>query len=531
MLSLQDNLSVQYLIELYHKHVADHLTKKNKKIGITAAVVATLVYYIHDRIFKPPKELRHIPYQTYYSFVGSILRQESLWESYRRKILPVMDDKDNDGIYVRPFDGAWNVMVSNPAHVKKILLNTAMLNGSAWKAQRKLTNPAFHRAMPVNLFGDLTLELFQVIDQANGSVNFTELITRWTLESIGKAGFGIVFCREEKNMMSFTYTSSWLGFEFNAISQKDSKWVKTYTVINSGLSNPIHFLFPFLDRYDSIWLSAKRRYLHHQMDLFLEMIDQVILKKRTAIERGDSENNFLPEHEKDLLTLMIEGEMRGEGVMSDEELRSNVCLFFLAGHETTSSALSFAIYRLAVNPDIQQRAREEAIRVLGDEPKDALPTLDQTKQFPYINQIIKEVLRIDCPVNRVIPRQTSEDFFFNNTLIPKGSLVCVDLTAIHHSKKVWSDPEKFDPDRFAEGGEASLHDAGSGMTWLPFSMGGRQCAGMKMSLYQQRIFLAMLLRKYTWKLPENSIHKNGTVQKGTFTISPVKMEIEFTKRY
>ena len=101
-------------------------------------------------------------------------------------------------------------------------------------------------------------------------------------------------------------------------------------------------------------------------------------------------------------------------------------------------------------------------------------------------------MRIDCPVNRVIPRQTSEDFFFNNTLIPKGSLVCVDLTAIHHSKKVWSDPEKFDPDRFAEGGEASLHDAGSGMTWLPFSMGGRQCAGMKMSLYQQRIFLAML---------------------------------------
>ncbi|KAI8359149.1 cytochrome P450 [Blakeslea trispora] len=536
MFLIQKSSSIQYLIDLYHTHIATRLTKKSKNIGVGTAVIITLLYYIHNRILKPPKELRHIPYQTYYSFFGSVLRKESLRDLYRRDILPAFDHEKNDGIYLRPFNGAWNVTIANPAHAKKILFNTdvfpkitpdnaisktlfgrfavgpniAMLNGPAWKAQRKIANPAFHRSMPVNLFGDLTLEFFQVVDESNGVVEFTDLITRWSLDAIGKSGF---------------------GFDFNAISQKDSDWVNTYSIISNGIIEPINFVFPFLDQHDSIWLSSKRRQLHRHLDRFLEMIDQVILKKREAVKKGDLGNGYLPEHEKDLLTLMIEGEMRGEGVMSDEELKSNVCLFFLAGHETTSNALSFAIYHLATNPEIQQRARDEAIKIMGDEPENVVPTLEQLKQFVYINQIIKEVLRIDAPVTRVIPRTSSEDFVLNGTLIPKGSFVSVDLTAIHHSRKVWSNPEKFDPERFAEGGEASLHDAGSGMSWLPFSIGGRQCAGMKMSLYQQRVFLSMLLRKYTWKLPENSIHKQGVIQKGTFTVGPVDMEIEFTKRY
>ncbi|KAI8079521.1 cytochrome P450 [Gilbertella persicaria] len=134
------------------------------------------------------------------------------------------------------------------------------------------------------------------------------------------------------------------------------------------------------------------------------MLNAMIVHKREQIENGDLQNKDLEENEKDLLTLMIESEKRGEGILSNQELQTNICLFFLAGHDTTSNTLSFAMYYLATHPDIQQKAREEAIRVLGDAPMDIIPTIDQAKQFDYINQVIKETLRINGPVVGLVPR-------------------------------------------------------------------------------------------------------------------------------
>jgi cytochrome P450 len=68
--------------------------------------------------------------------------------------------------------------------------NLAITNGAKWKSQRMIANPAFRRSMPVKLFGNLTIELFEIIESTDGTVNFSDLIERWTLEAIGKAGFG-----------------------------------------------------------------------------------------------------------------------------------------------------------------------------------------------------------------------------------------------------------------------------------------------------------------------------------------------------
>lgn len=68
--------------------------------------------------------------------------------------------------------------------------NIAVLSGSRWKAQRKVANPAFHRSMPVQLFGRLTQEMFKVMETMDDTVNVSDLMERWTLDAIGKAGFG-----------------------------------------------------------------------------------------------------------------------------------------------------------------------------------------------------------------------------------------------------------------------------------------------------------------------------------------------------
>lgn len=109
----------------------------------------------------------------------------------------------------------------------------------------------------------------------------------------------------------------------------------------------------------------------------------------------------------------------------------------------------------------------------------------------YINQIMKETLRLNDPAPRVVPRKVTEDTVLSGTFIPKGSMVTVNIYNVHHVDKIWKDSAKFNPDRFAEDGEAN-RDAGEGMTWLPFGNGARQCLGMNFSLNEQRVLLSML---------------------------------------
>ncbi|ORY94873.1 cytochrome P-450 cyp509A1 [Syncephalastrum racemosum] len=385
--------------------------------------------------------------------------------------------------------------------------NILFENGHNWKRHRKVANPAFHRSMPVELFGRLTHKLFRVMDGLDAdNIEFQNLTIRWTLDAIGLAGF---------------------DFDFDAITSADSEWVRKYDSFNYEMFDPFFALMPWVER-NFLWLFPQRKRIHQDLTDFLDMLDKVIENKRLAIAEGKT-NTVIKENEKDLLTLMIESENE-TGVLSNEELKSDLCIFFLAGHDTTANALAFAAYYLAVNPDIQQKAREEAIRVFGDAPEDILPNLEQVKDLPYINQIMKETLRINPPAPNITIRRTTQDVEVNGVIIPKDHRVALDIYELQHNPKVWRNPDVFDPERFAPGGEAEQL-SGQGMAWLPFSNGSRQCIGMAFSLAEQRVMLPMLLRKYEWSLPADSPHKDGIITTGRGIISPVDLKLSFKKRY
>ncbi|CAO3644063.1 unnamed protein product [Mucor hiemalis] len=158
------------------------------------------------------------------------------------------------------------------------------------------------------------------------------------------------------------------------------------------------------------------------------MLDEVIENKRNLLKEGIVYNSNLLENEKDELTLMIESESIGEGLLTDEELKSNLRVFFFAGQSTTTSALSFALYELGKHPEFQQKAREEAISILGEEPTDVIPTMEDTKKMVYINQVLKETLRLHDPVPRVFTRTATEDTILScGSLVPKGAHVAVNF--------------------------------------------------------------------------------------------------------
>lgn len=93
-------------------------------------------------------------------------------------------------------------------------------------------------------------------------------------------------------------------------------------------------------------------------------------------------------------------------------------------------------------------------------------------------------------------RVAKESCHLGQVYIPKGALICADMSDLHRNPLVWNDPYRFDPERFLPGGEAERQPAGSGWAWAPFSNGGRICVGMNFSLAEQRVVLSML-RKFT----------------------------------
>ncbi|GAA5814312.1 hypothetical protein MFLAVUS_007806 [Mucor flavus] len=518
------------IVKLYSGDVLPRLNKKNTVILIGSAVALSFAYIIRDNLFKPPKNLRHIPYFGYFSVIKSVVVGQSLFDRGYRTHVPFADSR-RDGLYLEPGKSGWEVHVSNAADIKQILLkhelfpkedfslgcertllckfvagrNIGTTTGPEWIAQRKVVNPAFRRSMPVKLFGNITQQLFETMDTMDQTVNVSDMMIRCTLEAIGKAGF---------------------GFDFDAVrNNSNNKWTSMYYSLGDAFCDYKYFIFPSLDQ-KLLWLFPKRRELHRKLDTFMGMLDEVVQNKRKLMKQGQNTNQDLEENERDLLTLMLESEEKGEGALSNEELKSNLCVFFLAGHDTTAAAITFALYYLAKYPEIQQRAREEAISILGDEPKDVLPTGDETKQMNYINQVIKESLRISDPVARLfIPRIPTEDTMLSGTFIPKGTKLVMNIFNVHHSSKFWKNPRQFDPDRFAINDESK-------MAWVPFGSGARQCIGKYFSLNEQRVMISMLLRKYSWTLPDDSIHKDEIITSGVPIVS-VKggVHMKFQRRY
>nr|BDB32844.1 cytochrome P450 monooxygenase [Thamnidium elegans] len=516
---------LETMIQLYTTEVIPHLTKRNKTIGITTAIVLSSIYFIRDTVFKPPRNLRHLPYFGYFSVIRSLMKGESMFDRGYSAHIPLVNARP-DGLYVEPGKVGWEVHVSNPEDVKHILLktdvfpkadfnkgsefgllnkfvagpNVIIISGDHWKSQRKVINPAFRRSMPVKLFGQLTQELFLTIEKLGSTVDVSDLMMRCTLDAIGRAGF---------------------GFDFSAIRDSNSHWTTLYNELTEGFRDYKFFIFPVLDQ-SLLWLFPKRKILHQKLDIFMDKLDQVIQSKRNQLSEGHTSNIDL-EHERDLLTLMIESEQRGDGALTDLELKSNLCLFFFAGHDTTSSALSFAIYHLAKHPEIQERARAEAIDILGDEPTDILPTAEEIKRMSYINQVMKETLRITGPVPRLGTRIATEDTILSGTFIPKGTSVLISVFNTHHSDKIWHDPETFNPDRFS--------DEQGAQGWLPFGGGSRLCIGMNFSLNEQRVMISMLLRKYKWSFPEGSSFETELVTSGVPVVAPEGLKMTFKKRY
>lgn len=197
--------------------------------------------------------------------------------------------------------------------------------------------------------------------------------------------------------------------------------------------------------------------------------------------------------EKDALGLLV-GFTDDQGdSLTDVELQAQALFLVAAGFETTSSLLTYMAYALATNSDVLARAREEQRQLGVDGPL----TLDQLKRMTYLDQVLTEVERMYAPISFGM-RGAEHDCEFNGYAIPAGWRVLFSIDATHKDPEYFPDPERFNPDRFAENSKDR-----NTFRLVGFGGGPRFCPGMMMARTQAKVIGSHLLRSYHWTIDAN----------------------------
>lgn len=195
-------------------------------------------------------------------------------------------------------------------------------------------------------------------------------------------------------------------------------------------------------------------------------------------------------NEKDILaSLLLAVDADSGERFSFEEILDQVAMLFLAGHETSASALTWAVYLLALNPQIQDKCFEEIKQIAGDGEFD--PT--KIKQMNLITNVFKETLRLYPPVG-FFARENSKTTPMRDKTIEKGSSVVVAPWLIHRHVEYWVNPNDFDPDRFNDPKNIQKD------TYLPFGMGPRICIGASFAIQEAILILATIIRQFKIEL-------------------------------
>ncbi|CAN2254778.1 bifunctional P-450/NADPH-P450 reductase 1 [Bacillus subtilis] len=362
-------------------------------------------------------------------------------------------------------------------------LFTSWTHEPNWRKAHNILMPTFsQRAMKDyhEKMVDIAVQLIQKWARLNPNeaVDVPGDMTRLTLDTIGLCGF---------------------NYRFNSYYRETP-----HPFISSmvrALDEAMHQM-QRLDFQDKLMVRTKRQF-HHDIQTMFSLVDSIIAERRS---NGDQD-------EKDLLARMLNVEDPETGEkLDDENIRFQIITFLIAGHETTSGLLSFAIYYLLKHPDKLKKAYEEVDRVLTD----AAPTYKQVLELTYIRMILNESLRLwpTAPAFSLYPKE--DTVIGGKYPITTKDRISVLIPQLHRDRDAWgADAEEFRPERFEHQDQVPHH------AYKPFGNGQRACIGMQFALHEATLVLGMVLKYFTLIDHENyelDIKQTLTLKPGDFRI-------------
>jgi cytochrome P450 len=358
--------------------------------------------------------------------------------------------------------------------------------GELWRRQRRLMAPMFHDAVIRRFAADMTA----CADRAVGAWKDGEVIdvaremTHVTMAVAGKTLFDAdTFSDADELGEALTVALEWAG------TQSASVTLIAQARVNVGLEL-------LADRLPGSLAGAARKLADRAIVPILWPGERTTTLKRALevlearVARMIAERRASPGEKRDLLALLLEArDDEGGGSMSDRQVRDEVLTLFVAGHETTATALAWGLMLLAQHPEIYERVRAEALGV------GRTPTFEDLAKLELCLRVFKESLRLYPPVY-LFGRVATQAVDVGAYHFPKGTVVLVSPFALHRRPELWPDPDRFDPDRFTPEAEASRHKT----AFIPFSAGPRTCIGNTFALMEGPLVLATLLQRADFAL-------------------------------
>ncbi len=359
--------------------------------------------------------------------------------------------------------------------------------GALWRRQRKLMAPLF-QPQPIHAYAEL---IRQVAERAADRMRPGEAIdlahetTRIAMSAVGKALFDVgTFDEADDLAQALTTCLSWVNGHISspalvahvllldataALSRRGGERRRRFfDRLHERASAP--FLLPGVRAPE---LVAATRVLDERIQA---MIDD---RRASGLSRDDLMTRLLT---------AIDAET-GER-MDDRQVRDEAVTLFVAGHETTATALAWSFYLLARHPEHRARAQAEA-DALGDGPIGAW----EPGRLPFLTQVFREALRLYPPL-MFFARRSLEAVEIQGVALPARTITLVSAYALHRRAASFPDPERFVPERWTAEEEARRHRS----AFLPFGAGPRVCIGLHFAMLEGPLVLAVLLRRHRFEI-------------------------------
>ncbi|NP_001352494.1 cytochrome P450-6a17-like [Musca domestica] len=345
------------------------------------------------------------------------------------------------------------------------------LEDTVWKNLRTKLSPTFTSGKMKQMFSlvvKVSNDCREVLDemlQQSREVDIKELVARYTTDVIGSCAFGL---------------------ECNSLRDPEAE----FRVLNKRMFTKFRhpkLVHAFMHAFPKL---AKRLRMREMLDETNKFYFRIVRETVEYREKNNVKRN-------DFMNMMIEmkNSKNENERLTMKEITANAFLFFVAGFETSSTALAFALYELARNQRAQDKLRTEIREILGK--YEGQITYEGTQEMKYLEQVIMETLR-KYAVLPQLQRMAKVDYDTNvpGYVIPRGTLVYIPVDAIQNDEEIYPEPEEFRPECFEPEEMQKRHS----LTWLPFGEGPRNCIGMRFGKMQVRVLLIALLRDYRFTL-------------------------------
>ncbi|OZM71923.1 cytochrome P450 [Amycolatopsis antarctica] len=365
-------------------------------------------------------------------------------------------------------EGAKHVLADNSSNyhkgiglveAKKVIGDGLLTSeGELWRTQRKLIQPAFQHKRIAAQAGVVAAEAGQLVDRLRnrigaGPVDMTHEMTGLTLGVLGRTLL-------DSDLGDLGDLGS-IGHAFESVQDQAMFEAVTLSLVPSWLPLPM-----------------QRRSRKANAEL-RDVVNTLVARR--AERAGEDVAGA------DVLSRLIESTRReSDPAVGAKRLRDELVTLLLAGHETTASTLSWALYLVGRHPEVAARLREEAATVLGDRP----PEFADLRRLSYTGMVVQEVMRMYPPV-WLLPRIALAEDEVAGFHVPAGSDVVVCPYTMHRHPDFWHRPELFDPDRFHPDHTADRPR----YAYIPFGGGPRFCVGSNLGTMEAVFTLAMISRE------------------------------------